>query len=261
MFLPKNLPANLKQIPFSRSKDCIYPTVLISLKRQGGFTLIEVLIGMSLLSLIMLLLFGSLRISARNWDAGEQRIAEVSQMAAVQNFFRRYLSTAKPVQQIEKDDIDDEQSGLAFVGGHDSVDFVASLPASAGRLGLQIFSVKLQSEDDSKAIMVAIKPFYPAADDEEWEKEEVELISGIRQFKLSYFGIFKQHEQAEWHEDWKDQDELPYLVKVEIEFDNGMYWPAMIVANKINATNPSPKAGLRQKRDENEVDDVLMGRR
>ena len=231
-------------------------TAVTSLKRQSGFTLIEVLIGMSLLSLIMLLLFGSLRISARNWDAGEQRIAEVSQMAAVQNFFRRYLSTAKPVQQIEEDDIDDEQSGLAFVGGHDSVDFVASLPASAGRLGLQVFSVKLQSQDDSKAIIVAIKPFYPTADDEEWEKEEVELITGIRHFKFSYFGTLKQHEQAEWHEDWKDQDELPYLVKVEIEFDNGMYWPVMIVENKINAASPSATDGLRQKRGGDE--DVLM---
>ena len=66
--------------------------------RNAGFTLIEVLIGMSLLSIMMLLLFSSLRISVRNWDAGENRIVQVSETAAVQNFFQRYLTTVRPLE-------------------------------------------------------------------------------------------------------------------------------------------------------------------
>ena len=55
--------------------------------RQAGFTLLEMLIGMSLLSVMMVLLFGSLRVCVQNWEAGENKIAQVSQAAIIQHFF------------------------------------------------------------------------------------------------------------------------------------------------------------------------------
>ena len=62
--------------------------------KNTGFTLIEVLIAMSLLSIMMLLLFSSMRVSVRNWDAGEKRINKVSDAATAHNFFRRHLAIA-----------------------------------------------------------------------------------------------------------------------------------------------------------------------
>ncbi|MFI3120724.1 MAG: type II secretion system protein, partial [Methylococcaceae bacterium] len=39
-------------------------------RRQSGFTLIEVLIAMTLLSIMVVLLFASLRICAQSWEQG-----------------------------------------------------------------------------------------------------------------------------------------------------------------------------------------------
>ncbi|MCK5665767.1 MAG: prepilin-type N-terminal cleavage/methylation domain-containing protein [Thiotrichaceae bacterium] len=203
-----------------------------------GFTLIEVLIAMSLMSIMMLLLFASLRISARNWDAGEKRIDEISQMAAVQNFFQRHLSSVRP----ELNEISEGDLELAFKGDAKRLEFVASLPSSAARLGLQIFTVKLTNEDDAKAIVVGIEPFYPTADGEEWKKEEVILVNEVNTIKFSYFGNFEQDDEPEWHESWREQHVLPLLIKVEIEFENGIYWPAMIVSTRIkNVTDAFSK--------------------
>lgn len=45
-----------------------------NLKTGQGFTLIEVLLAMTLLSVMMTLLFVSLKICAESWEKGEKKI-------------------------------------------------------------------------------------------------------------------------------------------------------------------------------------------
>jgi len=52
-----------------------------------GFTLIEVLIAMTLLGIMMVLLFTSLKICADSWEKGESKITDVNEVAVVYNFF------------------------------------------------------------------------------------------------------------------------------------------------------------------------------
>ena len=67
---------------------------------QPGFTLIEVLLAMTLLSVMMTLLFASLKICAESWEQGEKKINEVNEIAAAVNFFQRHLTVAKPFGMI-----------------------------------------------------------------------------------------------------------------------------------------------------------------
>ncbi len=212
------------------------------MRKAFGFTLIEVLIGMSLLSIMMLLIFSSLRISVRNWDAGEERILEVSETASVQNFFQRYLTAVKPLQ----DDFSEDETKLSFQGDTSSLSFVASLPASAGRQGLQVFSLKLKKYEDGDELVVNIVPFYPLADGEEWQNEEVTLAEKISVFKLSYFGVSEEDESEDslWHEEWLEQHNLPSLVRVEIEFENGILWPELIVGLRLASAKSLDRSGL-----------------
>ena len=59
--------------------------------RVAGFTLLEVLIATSILGIMMVLLFGSMRICIRSWEAGEAHMQKVSRMTVIQNFFRSHL--------------------------------------------------------------------------------------------------------------------------------------------------------------------------
>ena len=180
---------------------------------------------MSLLGIMMLLLFGSLRISVRNWDAGETRIDEISQMAAVQNFFQRHLTAAQPEQlQIVAED----RFEFVFQGDSKTLRFAAVLPASAARKGLQVFSIKLQETELQQTIVVGIEPLYPAAKGQSWKKEEVLLAENVSSFNLTYYGSPDNAPDSDWFEDWLEQRSLPALVKIAIEFENGIYWPSMV---------------------------------
>jgi general secretion pathway protein J len=198
-----------------------------------GFTLIEVLIAMTLLSIMVVLLFSSLKICADSWEKGESKITDVNEIAVVYNFFQRDLSVAKPLWN----DLSPEERTFSFQGKAQSLQFVSTFPASAGRPGLQLFSLYLQEEEDNdQVIKVTLTPFFPVAEGEEWHKEEVSLIKHVSEFTLAYFGSVDGVSEGSWVEEWTNKDALPRLVKINIKLENGIYWPEMIIDLKITGT-------------------------
>ncbi|WP_432743015.1 prepilin-type N-terminal cleavage/methylation domain-containing protein [Methylobacter sp. G7] len=242
-----------------------YPVLIGAsrLKAAAGFTLIEVLIAMTLLSIMVVLLFSSLSICAKSWEQGESKIAEVNEAAVVYNFFQRHLSSAIPLWDdftardggyavsrpgagaaVARDDTNAaSQSGtgaatenkdktFSFQGKKQSLQFVSAFPASARRTGMQLFSIETQQQDGEQDIKVTLTPFYPVAEGEEWHQEEVVLLKHINDFELAYFGVDDSGEGA-WQDEWLEKDVQPRLVKISINTDNGIYWPDMIIALKV----------------------------
>jgi general secretion pathway protein J len=201
-------------------------------KASAGFTLIEVLIAMTLLGIMVVLLFSSMKICADSWQKGEDKITEVNDVAVVFQFFQHHLSTAKPLW----DDFSDENKVFAFQGTNQTLQFVSAFPASAKKSGLQLFSLKLINDGDEQIIQVSITPFFPSTKGEEWRKEEVTLLRHVRNFSLSYFGIeaIDSETQAEgvWQDDWLEKETQPRLVKIKIDRDDDSFWPEMIVELK-----------------------------
>jgi general secretion pathway protein J len=211
-----------------------------------GFTLIEVLIAMTLLSVMVVLLFGSLKICAQSWEMGEKKIAEVNEMAVVYNFFQQHLSAAKPLKndftedESLQDDFTEGESKLSFQGDAQSLQFVSVFPASAGRAGMQLFSLEVQDEgprgsgNDGAEIKVTLTPFFPVVEGEEWQKEDAVLIKHVSHFALSYFGPDQDTGESRWQDEWLNKDVLPRLVKIQIEREDEVFWPDMIIELKVS---------------------------
>lgn len=204
-----------------------------SRRQHQGFTLIEVLIAMTLLSIMVVLLFGSLKICADSWEKGESKIAEVNEVAVVYNFFQRHLSAAKPLwNEYEEED----NKLFSFQGNTRSLQFVGDFPASAGRPGLQLFSIQLLEEDKERLIKVTLTPFFPALEGEQFAPEEVVLVSHVKDFTLAYFGGDIEAEGGGWQNEWLEREMLPQLIKINIELENEIFWPEMTVALKVTGT-------------------------
>ena len=194
-----------------------------------GFTLIEVLIAMTLLSIMVVLLFSSLKICADSWEKGENKITDVNEIAVVYNFFQRHLSVALPLWN----NFSEEKKTFSFQGNAHSLKFISAFPASADRSGLQLFSLDLQEEDNDQIIKVTLTPFFPAAEGEEWHNEEVTLIKHVNGFTMAYFGSDDGVSEGSWQEEWLDKEVLPRLVKINIELENGIFWPEMVIDLKV----------------------------
>ena len=212
--------------------------------KHSGFTLLEVLIGMSLMSIMMLLLFASLRLCVQNWNAGEKKIAQISQAAIIQNFLQSKLHATAPL-----DGGFLEEPQFSFQGEQEQIQFVAAMPASAGRLGLQLFKMSMQPSGRGKQgsqLQVEIQPFFPQAEGEEpWVEKPVVILTKIKSLQFAYFGADSSSSRSDlnWHNDWQEKDFLPRLVSIDIELVNGEVWPQLVVALKVDKEFGETKGG------------------
>ncbi len=199
--------------------------------KSKGFTLIEVLIGMTLLSLMVVLLFSSLTIGARSWEQGEKKIAEVNEIAVVQQFFNHYLAHSVP----QWNDFDPEKDRIfSFQGKKQSLQFVAAFPASAERAGLQLFNLELIDKKQKRFINVELTPFFPLTEGEEFFQDEIPLIENVARFELSYFGLNDETGEASWQAEWLNKEQQPQLVKILLELEDGRYLPEIVVALNVD---------------------------
>lgn len=205
----------------------------MKINKSNGFTLIEVLIGMTLLSLMVVLLFSSLTIGAKSWEQGEKKIAEVNEIAVVQQFFNHYLAHATP----QWNDFEPEKERLfSFQGKEKSLQFVSAFPASAERSGLQLFSLELRKKNKQRFINVGLTPFFPLAEGEEFYQDDIELVENVARFELSYFGLNDETGEFGWQNEWLNKEQQPRLVKVLLELDDGRYLPEIVVALNVDSS-------------------------
>ena len=207
---------------------------------------------MTLLSLMVVLLFSSLTIGAKSWEQGEKKITDVNEIAVVQQFFNHHLAHATP----QWNDFDPEKDRLfSFQGKKETLQFVAAFPASAERAGLQLFLLELKEKDKQRFISVTLTPFFPLAEGAEWFQDDVELVRGVQNFELAYFGLNDETGEFVWQSEWLNKEQQPRLVKILLELDDGRYLPEMIVA--LNVDSPYSNADLESVPTE-DVEDVAQ---
>lgn len=214
----------------------------MKLSRHKGFTLIEVLIAMTLLGVMVTLLFSSLRIAAESWNAGENKVAEVNTKAVVYQFFKRHLTAIRPLPRLNNDQSVAEDGRQMFQGFTRSLRFVAALPAASARKGLQVFTIA-PDPTKSSTLLVSLVPYRQTEANQGVSSERPEvLLENIEKLRFSYFGRTEEASVAAWHDEWMF-DLLPSLIKVSIQLSDGSYWPDMVFPLKITQSSAVGNVG------------------
>lgn len=200
--------------------------------RQGGFTLLELLIAITLLGLILVLLFGGLRLGVRSWDAAQRNVDTMNAVRSVEGFLRGEMGRVYPYRW---------KSGLggprlAFIGERYKLSFVAPLPSRIGGGGLYLMSMELEQSGNEKRIVWKQVPVSAQMQDFSAlaEAREMELVStemgGVEEAWLSYFGQEGDGAEPVWTDRWQNDKRLPQLIRVQVRLKRGAEWPEFVVA-------------------------------
>lgn len=223
------------------------------MQRQGGFTLIEVIIAMTLLALIMGMVGGALQLGAKSSDSGERLASRLDDMRLVSRFIKRQLGQA--VAAVRQPDEPQPGRGedssasptLAFVGAKDHLYFIGPKPAQLGLDGLYHLQLQLTEADGVSQLQLHYALFradqpMPEAD----EDNTAVLVEEVDALEFAYFGVKEAaitatlpdpSQPGEWWDEWEPtQKNLPALVRLRLTV-KGQVWPDCVVALPRTASN------------------------
>jgi general secretion pathway protein J len=192
---------------------------------SSGFTLIEVIVTLTILGFIVLMVSGTFRLGLSSWEKGDAIKEDYQKIRMTSQLVSRQLKSLVPYKiKTEKG----EGNYLAFDGKAHSLRFVSALPIKAKRPEGFVYVVYQFKDDGEKKGHLLLyeqralnKDFF---EDELKEDSAVTLFGGISQVRFEYFreADGEKSRIEEWVEEWnaKEEKELPRAVRMTVTYWN-----------------------------------------
>ena len=202
-------------------------------RRAGGFTLIEVLLAITLVSLIMAMAYGGFRASISATASGEVLIEETNRLRITHQFVRTQLSQALSLV-IEQDEREDEP--IRFAGDRQRIRFVAPMPGylSYGGAYVQQFSLERGRQGYDLLFQFALLNGYLPGDLE--DSDPVVLLEGLRGGGFFFLAPDEEDQQPVWSDFWETPALLPQAIglTLDLDRDNGLVWPELVTPVRVD---------------------------
>jgi general secretion pathway protein J len=229
---------------------------MIARRLQAGFTLIEMLLAITLLALLIAGAYGGIRTAAKAMHAGEIAIDRADRLRTAQVFLRSQLSHIVPLTY----ERDETQSTVhVFDGNAQFMRFVAPMPGYLSRGGPYVETLELQRGAHGLQLVFTDSMLngYDASNPQ--TDEPVVLIDGIRGGQFQYRTLDDQGQLTDWFSQWPDPSITPLMIRVSLDMQPGaqLPWPELDVPLMLNAgavrmqsqfTPDMSRAGLQQQR-------------
>jgi general secretion pathway protein J len=183
---------------------------------KNGLTLIEVIISMSILSLILIIVLGALRLGFRFWERGEEVSLEAQEQRMVWSALKHQLCSIYPYRaRAENKDL------LVFQGEEHGLECVSLFSYYLqDKGGLRYCRYKIEKDENGKGL--CLKVFEAQAVNADLGLLEVEderfrvLVGGLPPVMFQYAGQKGPDEPLEWVSTWngKEEKRLPVAIKL-----------------------------------------------
>ena len=211
----------------------------VSSKHARGFTLLELLVVMALLSVVMLALGSALRTIAQSEGRIDQRLARADEFRVATAFMRTTLariSDRKVAAAAEP-----SAGSVLFAGGGESVAWVGIMPARYGAGGRNFFRLGVESVDGHSSLVLRFIPWIDAPVFPDWSQAEARvLVADVASLSIRYEDALAV--PSAWGAEWPFKDRLPQRIELTVQTSAG-FWPSLVVAMR---TMPMEQGGAGQ---------------
>lgn len=206
------------------------------LNRVSGFTLIEVLVAMTLLAMLMLALASTLRTVAQVEMRIDRRNAASETMSSVSDFLRQTMGSISARRN--KSAVAGQPDAVQFVGRNNYVHWVGVMPARHGAGGRYGFSLLLVAHNDNARLVLKYSPVFEQMQLNDLNKAEGKVLAEyVTEFKIDY--LFEEVEAEEWTDTWTRTDRVPNAMRIHLTTESGQ-WPEFVV--RVRPLVPSDRS-------------------
>ena len=209
---------------------------MINKKQQSGFSLMEIIVAMTLLSLIMAMIYGGIHSSRKMALKGTKRINATNEIRVVQELVRRQISRILPMAFKEEDN-----TFVIFEGDDQHIMYVSPMPGYLGKGGPHVQLIEIVNANGGKILQFShwlLNDSIEEGSFDESEQEPVVLLENIQDAEFSFVKLDEEGELGDWESTWEEGENTPLMVKLDVEMGEGslMQWPVMQVALMLDAT-------------------------
>src|SRR5699024_6744198 len=204
--------------------------------REGGFTLIEVLLAIALVSIIMAMAYGGFRASVRATSSGEAVIEQTNRLRVVQQFMRRQLMQARAliIEEFEDGEI------VRFEGERQRLRLVSPMPGYLSYGGPYVQEFRLERGNDGLELVYyyAMLNGYEPGDLERTSDGRV-LMKDLDGGEFIFLGEDPETGETFWTDFWEEPERLPLGVGVLLDLGSsrGLVWPDLIVPVMVDSSD------------------------
>jgi general secretion pathway protein J len=201
------------------------------IQNSFGFTLIEVTIAITLLSLIVVMLYGSFYLGERAMAKAQARSDQSQAVRTFDELLAGYVHSAYPYHASARN------LAVYFIGDDRSVEFVSSLSVGLGGRGMA--KVRVSSElVGNQGATVTLEEEMPVRVSEKDQgsgggySNSLVIAEGLRGFRIEYLDSASENES--WVDEWDGRQlrTLPRAIRLVYRDDRGQevrrVYPIMI---------------------------------
>lgn len=194
------------------------------MSRPRGFTLLEVMVALTLLSMIMVATITALRTLANTKTSVAQVTNRVDEIRVISEFLRNTIGAAMPVVRVgsaAEDFLDGDAYGTYFTGDTTRLMWVSPLVAGADMGGAFIMQLALVED----RLELKWHPYQSDVLAVNWnELEPRVLLQSVDDFQVGYLAAYG----GDWLDLWAGAQRNPAAVRISIR-SGGRYWPELVI--------------------------------
>lgn len=176
------------------------------LKSSSGFTLLELLISFAIISVIVLIVAGSMRLAHHSVESGERMAEYLERMRGAIGIISSQIQSQVPLTYM-----DDAEKRFYFQGDRESMQLATNYSIWGRERGFTVVGYRVESGPDGKKIMFASEHTIGLED-----SRETRLFTGADTLHFEYFYKGPTDEEGSWTDKWTAEDAIPEKIRLNL---------------------------------------------